>query len=75
MLSATINPTRNTSERLGQTDFNIYNKFGGYRKGQKTKKLTHEQMIDIEENLPCPHNPDALSELYLKGENKLRMEE
>ena len=32
-------------------------------------------MSDIDEKLPCPHNPSALSELYLRGESKLKMEE
>lgn len=30
------------SAKVGETDFSIYNKFGGYRRGQNTKKLSKE---------------------------------
>lgn len=63
------------STKLGETDFGMYQKFSGYRRGNGSKKLSKEQMEFIDDSLPCPHNPDALSKLYLKGESKLKMEE
>ena len=63
------------SAKVGETDFSIYNKFGGYRRGQNTKKLSKEQMAQIDDTLPGPHNPSALGELFLKGTSKLLMEE
>ena len=37
--------------------------------------MTDEEKKRIEKALPCPHDPDALKGLFLKGENKLKMEE
>ena len=74
--SRNIHRTQALSAVVGKTDFKMYNKFGGYGKGLgKTTKLSLNQMKAIDKTLPCPHNPDALSELYLKGENKLKLEE
>ena len=54
----------------------MYNKFGGYGKGSNNlNSLSEAQMEMIEKTLPCPHNPEALSKLFLKGENKLKIEE
>ena len=32
-------------------------------------------MQEIEESLPCPHDPIVLSQLFLKGTSKLNLEE
>jgi len=61
LFSADFKKSESAGLTLGSTNFSLYNKFVGYRRGQKTKKLTKDQMKGIEETLPCPYNPDALS--------------
>lgn len=60
---------------FGQTDMSLYqNVFAGYRnKGQKNC-LSIDQLNQIESVLPCPHNPNTLSHLYLEGKSKLQLE-
>lgn len=59
----------------GKTNFGLYDRYLGYRPGLLKKKLSKEQQREIEETVPCPHDPVVLSQLFLKGKSKLKMEE
>ena len=56
-----------------QTNFNLYERAKGFR-DTDCKRLSVEDQEIIENALPCPHDPEQLGQLFLKGENKLKME-
>ena len=62
-------------DTVSTTDFQLYNRAAGYRSRKSQIELTVEEKKRIEKALPCPHDPSALSGLFLQGRNKLQMEE
>ena len=58
-------------DTVSTTDFQLYNRAAGYRSRKSQIELTVEEKKRIEKALPCPHDPSALSGLFLQGRNKL----
>ena len=54
-----------SEDELSTTDFKLYNRTAGFRFRKSQVELTKEEKKRIEKVLPCPHDPHALSGLYL----------
>ena len=54
-----------SDDELSTTDFKLYNRTAGYRFRKSQIELTKEEKKRIEKVLPCPHDPHALSGLFL----------
>lgn len=68
--TATLSPTP-----VGEIDFDLYEKVSGNRRiTSPAKGLSREMKSRVEKALPCPHNPDSMSKLFLEGQSKLKME-
>lgn len=52
---------------VGTTDRALYERESGYRFGKGKPRISDLDFQAIESVLPCPHNPESLSELYLEG--------
>ena len=64
---------QNSNSTIGKTDISLYQKIGSLSRSRKNF-LSRDQLDQIESVLPCPHDPQSLSHLYLEGKSKLKLE-
>ena len=64
---------QNSNSTIGKTDISLYQKIGSLSRSRKNF-LSRDQLDQIESVLPCPHDPQSLSHLYLEGQSKLKLE-
>ena len=57
---------QNSNSTIGKTDISLYQKIGSLSRSRKNF-LSRDQLDQIESVLPCPHDPQSLSHLYLEG--------
>ena len=62
------------SSPQGKTDRELYERVNGKKHGNLSTRMSEHQFSAIESVLPCPHDPNTLSELFLEGKSKLVME-